>query len=454
MRAGAVDRRGFLRNAAAFGAAGASCLSLGGLGDLFRLAGRSGKGPHAVLRGASRPFNILAFGDSIMWGQGLTEDLKFATLVKNWVGANLPGREVTFQNFAHSGAIILPDAVQDAAGVYASEVPDHYPSIYAQLHRALDTFATRGITASEIDLVLLNGGINDIGVMSIIAPWNSSGSISEVTRDSISHGMNYLLPAAVGLFPNAKFIVPGYFPIITSDSSTPEVTVLLTVVFGPATVVVTPLVKDQLIANCSAFYGEADNGLRNAVAAQNGRTPHRCVYADPGFTALNGYGASERCLFNIGENDPMLNARKTFCAAAGQGNDPLCNSASMGHPNVNGAIKYANAMTAKLGVFLPEWQGLRKLFACVDPKPVMGTAATYTVWVEDYETRLPVAATVNVGAATFDANHSFTHQFTCSPPETEVAEGPRGKPGRTFTRPGECESIVITAAGYIPLSLR
>ncbi len=307
-----------------------------------------------------------------MWGQGLTEDLKFATLVKNWVSANLPGREVTFQNFAHSGAIILPDAVQDAAGVYASEVPDHYPSIYAQLHRALDTFGTRGITASEIDLVLLNGGINDIGVVSIIAPWHSSGSISELTRDSLSHGMNYLLPAAVGLFPTAKFIVPGYFPIITSDSSTPEVTVLLTGVFGPASVVVTPLVKDQLIANCSAFYGEADAGLRNAVAAQNGRTPNRCVYADPGFTALNGYGASQRCLFNIGENDPMLNARKTYCSAAGQGNDPLCNSASMGHPNVNGAIKYANAMTGKLGVFLAEWQGLRKLFACVDPRPVTG----------------------------------------------------------------------------------
>jgi hypothetical protein len=454
MRPGAVDRRGFIRNASAFAAAGASCLSLGSLGDVFGFAGRIGTRPSAVLRGASRPFNILAFGDSIMWGQGLTEDLKFATLVKNWAGANLPGREVTFQNFAHSGAIILPDAVQDAAGVYASEVPDHYPSIYAQLHRALDTFGTRGITASEIDLVLLNGGINDIGVVSIIAPWHSSGSIIELTRDSISHGMNYLLPAAVGLFPNAKFVVPGYFPIITYDSSTPEVTVLLTAVFGPASVVVTPLVKDQLIANCSAFYGEADNGLRSAVAAQNGRTPNRCVYADPGFTALNGYGASERCLFNIGENDPMLNARKTYCAAAGQGNDPLCNSASMGHPNVNGAIKYSTAMTGKLGVFLAEWQGLRKLFACVDPKPVIGAAANYTVWVEDYETRLPVAATVNVGDQTFNANQSFSHVFGCTAPETETSEGLRGKPGKTVTHPGICETIVITAPGYIPLPVR
>jgi len=452
MRHEAVDRRGFLRNTSSLAAAGASSLWFGGLSDMLGLAGRLGTPRHEVLRAASRPFNMLAFGDSIMWGQGLTHDLKFATLVKNWVETKLPGRGVTFQNFAHSGAQIMRDDAQDAAPGWEGEVPAKFPSIHRQLHRARDTIITGQGNPAEIDLVLLNGGINDIGVTSILSPWASSGSVSDLTRDSITSRMNYLLPVATGLFPNAKFIVPGYFPIITDDSSVPEITLLLAALFGPGAIA-TPLIRQQLVANCSAFYAESDAGLRNAVAAQNGRTPNRCVYADPGFSAVHGYGASQRYLFNIGETDPMVNARKAYCAAAGLAFDPTCLSASMGHPNVNGAVKYANAMIGKLGVFVTEWQALRKLFACVDPKPVVGSPGNYTVWVEDYETRRPVAASISVGSRTIGANTGFTHTFGCGPAETERLDGVRGRPGRTITVPGACDQILITAPGYVQISL-
>lgn len=444
-----LDRRTFIRDVSTLAVAGAGCLTFG---DLGKLVGHGRSYLPGLLRGPTRPFNMLAFGDSIMWGQGLTEDQKFATLVKNWVTANMLGRAVTFENFAHSGARIMPDSVQDGMPPFTGEVPAKFPSVHKQLYRAKDSLAARNVLPSEIDLVLLNGGINDIGVTSILSPFASSGSITDLTRDSITSHMNYLLPAAADLFPNAKFIVPGYFRIVTEDSATPEVTALLgviTVVLGIPGILLTPFIKQQLIANCSAFFGEADVGLRAAVTAQNGRTPNRCVFADPGFSIYNGYGASQRCLFNTGESDPMVLARKASCEAAGQGLDPTCTSASMGHPNVNGAIKYANAMTAKLGVFLNEWQALRKLYACVDPKPVIGAAASYTVWVEDYETRLPVAATVTIGDQTFSSNTSFTHAFGCGAPETETSEGPRGKPGRTITLPGACEGMVITAPGYI-----
>ncbi|MDQ3209233.1 MAG: SGNH/GDSL hydrolase family protein [Gemmatimonadota bacterium] len=439
----AVDRRGFIRNASAFAAAGVGCLSFGGVGDVLGLAGRLRMPSQDVLRAVSRPFNMLAFGDSIMWGQGLTHNLKFATLVKDWVGANLPGRVVTFETFAHSGARITPQA-QDGDPGWEGEVPAPYPSIHRQLSRAQGNPA-------EIDLVLLNGGANDIGLLNILGPWASSGSVGELTRDSITGAMNHLLSIAAGLFPNAKFVVPGYYPIITDDSSTQEVTGLLAFVLGPLGLVATPAVKQQLTANCRAFYTESDAALRNAVAAQHGRTPNRCVYADPGFSMYNGYGASQRCLFNIGESDPMATVRKANCWSAGQGSDPLCLGASMGHPNAAGAVKYANAMTSKLGGFLNEWQGLRTLFACVDPKPAIGVAGSYTVWVEDAATRLPVAANVSVGTRTVNANTSFTHTFECTAPETETLDGPRGRPGRTITRRGACDRIIITAPGYIQL---
>jgi len=444
-----LDRRTFIRDASTLAVAGAGCLTFA---DLGRLMGHGRSHLSGLLRGPTRPFNMLAFGDSIMWGQGLTEDQKFATLVKNWVTTNMLGRAVTFESFAHSGARIMPDTVQDGMAPFTGEVPAKFPSVHKQLYRAIDSLGTRNIRPSEIDLVLLNGGINDIGVTSILSPFASSGSITDLTRDSITSHMNYLLPAAAGLFPNAKIIVPGYFRIVTEDSATPEVTALLgvvSVVLGLPGLLLTPWIKQQLIANCSAFFTEADAGLRAAVTAQNGRTPNRCVFADPGFSIYNGYGASQRCLFNTGESDPMVIARKASCEAAGQGSELTCTSASMGHPNVNGAVKYADAMTAKLGVFLTEWQALRKLFACVDPKPVIGAAASYTVWVEDYETRLPVAATVAVGSETFNANTSFTYAFGCTAPETDKSDGVRGKPGRTVTIPGACDGIVISAPGYI-----
>ena len=450
-----VDRRAFLGRASGLAAAG--CLGLTGLRDMAGIVSGLRPGAHEVLKIASRPFNMLAFGDSIMWGQGLTEGLKFGSLVKSWVEASLPGRSVTFQSFAHSGAVILPDAQQDAAGVFGGEVPSSYPSIHGQLARALDTFATRGITAAEIDLVLLNGGINDIGVVNILNPIASTNSVSELTRDSITDRMNYLLPTAAGLFPNAKFIVPGYFPIITPESSVFEITALL-VALGlgePLTALgVTAALKQTLVDHCGAFFAESDAGLRGAVIAQNGRTPNRCVYADPGFSAVNGYGAPQRFLFNVGENDPMNGARQAQCAAAGEATVSKCTIASMGHPNANGAAKYANAMTAKLGAFLPEWQGLRRLFACVDPKPVIGGAASYTVWVEDAETRLPVPASVTVGEQIVSANSKFTHAFGCAAPETETLDGARGKPGRTVTLPPVCDQIMISAPGYINLAVR
>jgi lysophospholipase L1-like esterase len=436
-----VDRRAFIRNASSLAAAGAGCLTYGSLGTLLQAAGHADA--HGVLKVPTRPFNILAFGDSIMWGQGLSHNSKFATLVKDWVGANLSGRAVTLQILAHSGAVIQTDSEDGATG-WEGEVPSSYPSISHQLNAARTDRA-------EIDLVLLNGGANDVGITHILNPLNSSGGVGEVTRDVVGGRMAYLLPMAVSLFPNAKFIVPGYYPIITDDSSTEEVTALLAIF--PLGALALPWHKQQMIANCSAFYTEAGAGLRAAVEAQNGRTPNRCVYADPGFSNFNGYGARNRYLFNIGDTDPMAAARKAYCQAAGKDFNLLCANASMGHPNGDGAIKYASAMTSRLGIFLNEWQNLRKLFACVDPKPVIGVPANYTVWVEDYETRLPVAATVTISAQTFSANTSFSHTFACGTPETITSEGIRGKPGRTVTLPGGCEGVGITAPGYIPLGI-
>src|SRR6476660_4083358 len=56
-----------------------------------------------------KSFNILAFGDSVMWGQGLLGQDKYHRLVENFIKAKYPGIQINKQVFAHSGAAIGKD---------------------------------------------------------------------------------------------------------------------------------------------------------------------------------------------------------------------------------------------------------------------------------------------------------------------------------------------------------
>jgi hypothetical protein len=50
--------------------------------------------------------NMLAFGDSVLWGQGLLPEQKYHSLVENEIKARYPSININKQVFAHSGAII------------------------------------------------------------------------------------------------------------------------------------------------------------------------------------------------------------------------------------------------------------------------------------------------------------------------------------------------------------
>ncbi|HEX2173044.1 MAG TPA: hypothetical protein VHL09_11445, partial [Dehalococcoidia bacterium] len=110
-RTDAVNRRTFVRDAALAAAAG--CGLTGGLGALRGLLAQ----PHPsalkplVVQGTGQygPFNMVCLGDSIMWGQGLTESTKFTSLIKTWLESMLPGRSVNRFVYARSGATLGPD---------------------------------------------------------------------------------------------------------------------------------------------------------------------------------------------------------------------------------------------------------------------------------------------------------------------------------------------------------
>jgi hypothetical protein len=61
---------------------------------------------HPGIPAPNCPLNMVTLGDSIMWGQGLPEQMKFRNLIKQWIEDQYQGtRKVNEISHAHSGAV-------------------------------------------------------------------------------------------------------------------------------------------------------------------------------------------------------------------------------------------------------------------------------------------------------------------------------------------------------------
>src|SRR5918999_1774692 len=113
-----------------------------------------------------RPFEMLVLGDSVMWGQGLREEEKFYTKVREALEREVVCRKVNLRVLAHSEATILPkrEFCPDAPG----EVPARRPTINAEVELAVQDYAGAGVPLGSVGLVVVDGGINDVTVARII----------------------------------------------------------------------------------------------------------------------------------------------------------------------------------------------------------------------------------------------------------------------------------------------
>jgi len=105
------------------------------------------------------PFRIVCIGDSIVWGQALLPNEKFNFLVQQALLPKFPG--ATLESVAHSGAVIGATGVSGTPQV--GEVPASRLSIIEQC----DGYTNFPET---VDLVLMDGGINDVGVIDPQSP--------------------------------------------------------------------------------------------------------------------------------------------------------------------------------------------------------------------------------------------------------------------------------------------
>ena len=380
----------------------------------------------------ARPFNMVSLGDSIIWGQGLPESMKFRTLVANWLQSQYGTSRsvVQWPTRAHSGAVTgwglyppetngndpdswymtNPSAGYSIPEPYPGEVPFGYPSISFQIGMTVNDLRGKGLDPGNVDLVLLDGCINDLSVKNILNPAlvetnvlqgeiaNGPNWVRTKTNELCVTHMQSLLPQVIGQFPNAVVIMTGYFPIVSGSTDLFKLAEYLSVlglaggagppaagiIGGPgaaldylvgvpaAAVPVSAILKATLADRSQAFATTAFNGLSNLVTQANqGLATPRAGLAWPNFSDDNAYAGPNSYLFLIEDflsdevrggkgqappgdwNTPegVAYYRAQECSHA-HPSDPTCYAALMGHPNPAGAQAYAAAIINVLqGVF-------------------------------------------------------------------------------------------------------
>jgi lysophospholipase L1-like esterase len=292
---------------------------------------------------AASPFEMAVLGDSVTWGSGLPEEDKFWKVVFGWLEAKL-GRPVHSQVLAHSLAVIAADPAKDAVPPAWGEIRFQHPSI---TYAALSDPRLNDPVPAAIDLVLVDGGINDLGPFNLLLPWHSPSWVRDQAAEHCGRKMKNLLLPMLDRFPKARVVVTGYYPIVSD----------LTSFAG----VLAPLAgfRRRLIELSAAWRQATDEWLEWAAQEANlhasGPKP-RVLYATAAFSPENCYGAPDTYLRTLREaitdGSPVGKRRRSECRRL-KPLDPICPIDMAFHPNRRGARAYADAVIQAVGPFLP-----------------------------------------------------------------------------------------------------
>lgn len=342
--------------------------------------------PTKTEKPAPRPLNMLVLGDSITWGQGLKDEHKAWHQTKRWL-KEATGRDVRERIEAHSGALIgSAEEPRISHARLDGEVNRGVPTINEQIDEALKSYPD----PSQVDLVLVDGCINDVDARRLLNAVNTPDEIHRSAEAKCGGLVESLLQRVTASFPNAHVIVTGYFPII-SEATTNDffMRALAKTLYTPAAGV--PRMKDKemrarLIAISKEWYQSSNHWLALAtskvdadLAAQGSR--RRVLFAPVSFLPEHSFRARESRLWGfdasflrkllvvltlgnvaLRTNDERRNQRDQSCKEIfkpmlGETKDDkrfresrlmLCRIAAIGHPNRKGAVMYAEAINTQL----------------------------------------------------------------------------------------------------------
>ncbi len=303
----------------------------------------------------SHPPTLLAFGDSVMWGQGLQDWNKFYRLVWYQLSARAEYSGLVPILKAHSGAIIGAD--QTSTGRAApGEVPWSYPSIVQQV----DSFDGE---AGDVRVVLVNGGLNDVRVARIIDPETTSQELRQMTCTACYDGMLKLLRQLTSRFshPLCRILVLGYYQILSAASSVSP-TVAFLELFGITTaseLLSSGTGLSEIVAQCKLFREQSDAAMAQAVNDINKESGDaRVQFVSSGFTEASALFQPDTMLWGLDGLPPFLNPeddlvrfRSQVCSdfyLDGSLSCTTCRFASVAHPTAEGALQYADQIMKAL----------------------------------------------------------------------------------------------------------
>jgi hypothetical protein len=189
---------------------------------------------------------------------------------------------------------------------------------------------------------------------------------------------HYLLPEVIRKYPNARIVITGYFPLISTESRTKALLDMLTGLFRKPEGLsmrtknnATMFGFKSALSERSATWTECANiGLRSAAEYVNTSTSGgtdfsptnpRVLFANPEYSPLNSYAAPQSWLWQIGNagrtNDEVWEVRQEKCKVRESSSGRfVCHRAALFHPNRAGANAYAAAIQKQLAPFIPQLQ--------------------------------------------------------------------------------------------------
>lgn len=356
---------------------------LRGLASLGLAAVLSGRG-HALP--PRDEIEMLVLGDSLIWGQGLREEEKFYFLTKRWLEEDIfngNGR-VRLTVKAHSGSTIKldPDEGQALERGNRSPFEELHPEVnvsFPTIEKQLRTAHSDHRDPAAVDLIMLSGGIPDVGVAKIINPLESNKKLRERIDLYCRRHMGELVAEAAEKFPNSLIVLVGYYPIITRHSPMKRIVNDIMELYSvpgwakppinnPATRAIWRLWRGKMIKrsrvwleDSNAAFTEVVDGLNSASGRQ------RAVFVPSPIDERAAFGTKNSLLFTVGRKgrpaDAIGETRLRECTPALaelrretrlKYSTRFCELASVGHPTPEGSAAIAAAIREKLEPLLGE----------------------------------------------------------------------------------------------------
>jgi lysophospholipase L1-like esterase len=321
---------------------------------------------------------MLVLGDSILWGQGLKTEHKTWHHIKVWLQKST-GRSVVERIEAHSGAVIERSSLTDNLTSSNSEVNVGMPTIYDQIDSALRFYSD----PSQVDLVLLSGCGNDVGVQKLLNA-SSVGDVDEMIQAKCGTPMENLLRRIAKTFPSAHIIVTGYYPFFSEQTRNDFVFNGLARRFFKTqregdVRMSSKEVFERLKLNSKQWYDTSNTQIADAARKVNEEIgQERIAFARIDFPGPYSFAASQTRLWGFNRspfrmallllsfgkvllpsNDDVRKQRSVSCnelykTPANETSEEkrnrearrlFCRYASLGHPNRKGALLYADSIT-------------------------------------------------------------------------------------------------------------